>query len=257
MEGHRLRVATAFVCIGLAMLGVIVRALSTPSPEMMQLLEIGSVLFLLIGGILFLLEARAYLKTGGLWHRARDFFASWEWHPFPIRRKSQPPKASLSARVIHVRTHAHFDQFEQGHLLKLCLVFLNASTEEITLESVAGHLSYGGEGGAMELAPVAWRDSHNPPSAKAFDTLDINIQQNIPASAIPLLLERARDGNSLQVEFHLRLKAKVTTSGEIIELHHWRGVLCQIPSLPVVVGGPLIVTFSRAYADAGQTKQVT
>jgi hypothetical protein len=183
---------------------------------------------------------------------ASGAFAAWRYFtPLPKQSiASEGPETSAllpSPHICHVRSYAYFDQLEAGRLLRLALIFLNASADEIALESVAGYFNYGwdemtSEGtpivykwpGASEGPSISWLDGHRPPHAKAFCDLDINVQQNLPSEAVPQLLKQARNSGSISIYFHLQIKAKVLGTGEVIELRPWDGVICQTPNLPVV-----------------------
>jgi hypothetical protein len=149
--------------------------------------------------------------------------------------------------ICHVRSYVCFDQLEDGRLLRLVLTFLNASADEIALESVAGYFNYRwvettAEGapiiykwpGVTEVPSISWLDGHRPPRAMAFGDLDINVQQNLPSEAVPQLLKQARNGGPISIYFHLQIKAKVLATGEVIELRPWDGVVCQTPNLPII-----------------------
>ncbi len=137
--------------------------------------------------------------------------------------------------ICHVRSSVYFDQLEDEGLIRLTLEFLNASAEEIALESANGHLSCAGIN-EKELHPVAWLDGCQPPRAEPFDDLPINFQQNPPSWVIHFLLEQARNGKPFSIKFHLQIKAKVLATGEVIELRSWDGVSCQTKNMPVVTG---------------------
>lgn len=179
---------------------------------------------------------------------------AWRYFaPLPkqsVASEGRETSALLSSpHICHVRSYAYFDQLEDGRLLRLALVFLNAGTDEIALESVAGYFNYGwdemtAEGtpiiykwpGVTEGPSISWLDGHRPPHAKAFGDLYINVQQNLTTEAVPQLLKQARNGGSISIYFHLQIKAKVLATGEVIELRPWDGVICQTPTLPVVTG---------------------
>lgn len=183
---------------------------------------------------------------------ASGAFATWRYFN-PIQQQPAISECHEAAampsppRICHVRSCAYFDQLEDGRLIRLALAFLNASTDEIVLESVAGYFNYGWDEVTAEGAPIiykwpgtadgpfiSWLDGHRPPHAKAFCDLDINVQQNLPSEAVPQLLKQARNSGPISIYFHLQLKAKVLATGEIIELCPWDGVICQTPNLPVV-----------------------
>lgn len=146
----------------------------------------------------------------------------------------------LHMEIPHVRTSVYFDQLEDEGLIRLTLEFLNASADEISLESVKGHLSYSGN--EKELHQVIWLDERKPPRAKSFDDLPITFQQSPPSWVSHFLLELARNGNPFSIKFHLHTKAKVLATGEVVELRPWEGVSCQTKGLPVVTGRIISLT---------------
>jgi len=171
---------------------------------------------------------------------ASGALVAWRYfNPLPEQsatNEGQEAPVPLSpTRICHVRSSVYFDQLEDEGLIRLTLEFLNASDEEVALESANGHLSYAGIN-EKELHPVAWLDGCQPPRAKPFDDLPINFQQNPPSWVIHFMLEQARNGKPFSIKFHLQIKAKVLATGEVIELRPWDGVSCQIINLPVVTG---------------------
>jgi hypothetical protein len=141
------------------------------------------------------------------------------------------------SRICHVYSSVYF---EKG-LIRVTLEFLNASTSEIVLESVAGNFNYVWDemtGGAPVIyswpamtdgPPIFWLDWSHPPRAKPLDNLCINIQQSLSNGAI-------LSSQSFSIIFHLRIKAKVLTTEKVIELYPWDGVICETTNLPVVTG---------------------
>jgi hypothetical protein len=165
---------------------------------------------------------------------------AWRYfNPLPEQsatNEGQEAPVPLSpTRICHVRSSVSFDQLEDEGLIRLTLEFLNASDEEVALESANGHLSYAGIN-EKELHPVAWLDGCQPPRAKPFDDLPINFQQTPPSWVIHFLLEQARSGKPFSIKFHLQTKAKMLATGEVIELRPWDGVSCQTKNIPVVTG---------------------
>jgi hypothetical protein len=198
-----------------------------------------------------------YLFSGALivvglvwffWPKLTDFFNNWQLS-WPIaKRESQPPKATLATRVFHVRSHAYFDRLESENQFRIVLFFLNATTEEIAIESVAGHLSYD----SMEFSPIGWLDAHKPPKTPPFDEIEVNIQQHLSSTTVQDVWEQIKLGNSLSLEFHLQIKAKALKTGEVFELRPWDGITCAKPEYPVITGRFLMIRPETFTGSGGQ-----
>jgi hypothetical protein len=172
---------------------------------------------------------------------ASGALAAWRYFN-PLEQSSiserEAPAPRSTTRICHVRSSVYFDKLEEDRLIRLVLEFLNASAEEIALESANGHLSYVGIKGISDktLHPVTWPDERQPPRAKPFDDLPIEFHQSPPPESIQSLLEQAHSGKPFSIKFHLQIKAKVLGTGEIVEIRSWDGVSCQTKGLPVVTG---------------------
>jgi hypothetical protein len=174
--------------------------------------------------------------------------SNWELQ-WPIqRKKGWPYNADLAARVFHVRSYAYFDHLESENQFRIVLFFLNATTEEIAIESVAGHLS-----GFTEYSPIGWLDAHKPPNAPPFGEIEVNIQQHLPSATVHNILEQIKSGNSLSLEFHLQIRARALRTGEVLELRPWDGVTCAKPEHPVITGRLLVVR-KETFTGSGSSK---
>lgn len=173
------------------------------------------------------------LKLSPSFATARSWLASWrvQW---PLARPLRP--APTSSLIYNARCWVYFDRFEQDNVIKLMLVFFNGTDQEIVVESVAGHLSYGVMSSAIEWPPIAWLDSQRPPMAKPLQDFGIGIQQHLRAVFIPELLAKAGNGGNLSIEFHLKIKAKIVSTGELVDLQPWQGVVVTTSDRPMISG---------------------
>jgi hypothetical protein len=152
---------------------------------------------------------------------------AWRYfNPLPEQsatNEGQEAPVPLSpTRICHVRSSVSFDQLEDEGLIRLTLEFLNASDEEVALESANGHLSYAGIN-EKELHPVAWLDGCQPPRAKPFDDLPINFQQTRRRGSFISCLNRRVAANHFLSNFIFKLKRKCWQQGKSLSFDRGMG----------------------------------
>jgi len=247
MDGHHLprflvpAVVSSAFGVGLDMIGNTLQGAYPNTPHWVWLLLFWVSIILFSGLPIWL-----------LWHLYRWVLAKWAQlsslrglqfrSPLALRALPDPPSA-FSSRVYQARAYAYFDQLQTNNVLRITLAFFNGTPEPVAIDSVDGRLSYEAGIGALAYPPIGWASAkRNQEPIPSLGEIFVDLEQPVPPSAIPTMLDLLNSGGRLSVELHLRIMATAMNSKTRFHLTTWQGVTCRVPTDPVVEGKIVFVT---------------